>query len=81
MKVRQRARQAARTHYKLTETAYLLRSPVNTTHLERSIARLRAEGKASKKPKLTDLLSLCDSSAPYVGEVWPDMQPVGREVW
>lgn len=46
MKVRQRARQAARTHCKLSETACLLRSPSNAAHLEHPIARLRLGGLA-----------------------------------
>jgi hypothetical protein len=32
-----------------------------------------------KKLKLADLLSQCDRAAPYAGEVWPDVVPVGRE--
>jgi hypothetical protein len=33
----------------------------------------------SQKNKLADLLAQCDPSAPYAGEVWSDVAPVGRE--
>ena len=32
-----------------------------------------------KKLKLADLFARCDPAAPYAGEVWADVQPVGRE--
>lgn len=32
-----------------------------------------------KKLKLADLLAECDPAAPYAGEAWPDVAPVGRE--
>ncbi|MGF6776031.1 hypothetical protein [Paraburkholderia sp. GAS334] len=32
-----------------------------------------------KKPKLADLLTQCDPTAPYPGEVWTETHPVGRE--
>jgi hypothetical protein len=32
-----------------------------------------------KRHKLADLLAQCDPAAPHAGEVWADVQPVGRE--
>jgi hypothetical protein len=32
-----------------------------------------------KKLRLADLLAKCDPAAPYAGEVWAEVPPVGRE--
>ena len=34
---------------------------------------------AAKKPTLDERLAQCDPDAPYSGEVWPDVTPIGRE--